>query len=1314
MRLNSIKLSGFKSFAEPTNFMLPGQLVGVVGPNGCGKSNIMDAVRWVLGESKASELRGESMQDVIFNGTTTRKPSSRASVELVFDNADHRAGGQWGQFGEIAVKRVLTRDGNSSYFINNQPVRRRDVQDVFLGTGLGPRAYAIIGQGTISRIIESKPEELRLFLEEAAGVSKYKERRRETENRLSDTRENLTRVEDILRELNANLDKLEKQAEVAKKYNTLNADVTLKQHQLWFLRRSESEADQAKVNADAQGAVNALESRMADLRAIESELETVRQAHYAAGDQVNQAQGQLYEASTEVGRLEAEIRFVVEGRQRVEQRLLTLKEQMAQWATRRDDAQQEIENLLELALMGEEKTELLAAQVEDQAQQLPDLEEALRLAQKNANEQRASVAQVQQQIQVLAAEQRNIEEQSRQLGTRQERLSTDRNALETPDETRLLNLQAQLEQAQEAASVNDARLQELQNSVPQLDDNRRTQQQAVNTESAKLADLSARLEALKALQEKVKTDGKLQPWLARHGLDHLQGLWSRIHIEQGWENALEGALRERLGALEVSRLDLVRAFGNDAPPAKLSFYSPPLAAAPDKESVLPRLSDLLRVNDAGQRAVMTDWLQGCLTAASIEEALAQRDKLQPGQTIYVKSGHAVSQYSVSFYAQDSEQAGLLARAQEIENLEKQLRAQVLINDETRTALVRAEAAYADASQRLGMARREAAESQNRAHELQVETLRLSQQAEQARARSAQLEGDLAEVEAQLEDLQERRVTAEGRFEELDMQLADTQERHAQLDERVIEAERKLTECREQQRSLERQAQEATFTLRSLDARKAELSRAIDTATQQSSAIEAEAQRAHEELARLSDAAAQGGLQSALAVKLEREQRLSAQRSEYDDLTAKLRASDERRLQLERELDPLRQRITEFQLKEQAARIGFEQYTQMLTDAQADLALVAQSITDGNVRLSGLQSEIDRLNRDIAALGAVNLAALDELAVASERKNFLDAQSADLNEAMSTLEDAIKKIDGETRELLSGTFNTVNEHFGKMFPELFGGGNARLVITGEEILDSGVQVIAQPPGKKNQTIHLLSGGEKALTAIALVFAIFQLNPAPFCLLDEVDAPLDDANTERYAKLVSSMSKGTQFLFISHNKIAMEMAEQLIGVTMQEQGVSRIVAVDMDAAVSRITQAVKNQEHILVYGDYDVDGTTAVALVYEFLKGFYPHVDFYIPDRYKEGYGISERGVRFAAENGFSLVIALDCGIKAMDKVELATQLGVDFIICDHHTPGDELPQAVAVLDPKRQDCPYPYKELSGCGVGFKLIQAYAKPRHLEGT
>ena len=834
------------------------------------------------------------------------------------------------------------------------------------------------------------------------------------------------------------------------------------------------------------------------------------------------------------------------------------------------DAQIEIESLAEQAVMAEDQSLTLAAQVEDQAQTLPDLEEALRLAQAKANEQRASVGQVQQQIQVLAADQRNTEEQSRQLNQRRERLTVDRNALAAPDEQRLLSLRAQLAQAEEAASEASGRLHELQEQVPQLDDERRSRQQAVNTESARRADLAAKVEALKALQEKVKTDGKLKPWLTKHGLDGLQGLWSRIHVEPGWENALESALRERLSALEVSRLDMVRAFASDAPPAKLSFFSPPAAGVASNRKGLPTgcqpLADLLRLNDAGLSALLGAWLQGCYTAPSLEDAMAWRDQLQAGEVLFVQSGHAITLHSVSFYAPDSEQAGLLARAQDIENFEKQLKAQVLISDESRTGLVRAEASYADASARLITARREATESQSRAHEVQVETLRLSQLAEQTRARSAQIAGDMAEIDALLEDLQERRLTAEGRFEELDMQLADSQERHAQLDDRVIEGQRKLSECREQQRTLERQAQEAAFAQRSLESRRAELNRAIETAGQQATSLAAEEQRAQDELLRLNDAAAQGGLQDALNMKLEREKTLASRRSEYDDLTAKLRASDERRLSFERELDPLRQRITDLQLKEQASRLGVEQYTQLLADAQAELEAVALSIETGAVRLSGLQGEIDRLNREISALGAVNLAALDELATARERKTFLDAQTADLTEAMNTLEDAIRKIDAETRELLGGTFKIVNEHFSRMFPELFGGGNARLVMTGDEILDAGVQVLAQPPGKKNQTIHLLSGGEKALTAIALVFAIFQLNPAPFCLLDEVDAPLDDANTERYAKLVSSMGKETQFLFISHNKIAMEMAEQLIGVTMQEQGVSRIVAVDMESAVS----------------------------------------------------------------------------------------------------------------------------------------------------
>jgi chromosome segregation protein len=847
-----------------------------------------------------------------------------------------------------------------------------------------------------------------------------------------------------------------------------------------------------------------------------------------------------------------------------------LQAQSTEWSEKQIQALAELEALAEQALQAEDQAITLAAQVEDQAQALPDLEEVMRQAQAKANEQRGSVVQVQQQIQVLAADQRNIEDQTRQLSTRRERLLADRNALDAPDEQGLVQLKSQLAQADTLAKLCNTTLQELEEQTPRLDQERRDQQQSVNNESAKLADLTAKIEALKSLQEKVKTDGKLKPWLNKHGLDQLQGLWSKMHMEPGWENAMESALREKLSSLQVSRLDMVKAFSSDAPPAKLSFYSPPNATQTSARKGLPAacrpLSDLLRLSDAGLSALLTDWLQGYFTAPSLDDAMAWRDQLQGAECFVVQTGHTVGKHSVSFYAPDSEQAGLLARAQDIENFEKQLRAQTLIAEETRSSSVRAEAAYSDAAQRLVLARQEASEAQSKAHELQVETLRLSQWAEQTRARTEQIATDMAEIDHHVEELQERRITAEARFEELDMQLADSQERHAQLDERVIEAERKLSECREQQRTLERLAQEATFSQRSLEARRSELQRGLETAVQQIKSIADEQERAKEELSRLTDAAAQAGLQNALAMKMEREQVLGAKRSEYDDLTARLRASDERRMSFERELDPMRQRITELQLKEQASRLGLEQYTQLLLDAEADLEALAKSIEEGHVRLTGLQSEIDRLNREIVALGAVNLAALEELTTSRERKAFLDAQTADLTEAMTTLEDAIKKIDAETRDLLAGTFKIVNEHFGRMFPELFGGGSARLVMTGDEILDSGVQVMAQPPGQKNQTIHLLSGGQKALTAIALVFAIFQLNPAPFCLLDEVDAPLDDANTERYAKLVKSMGKETQFLFISHNKIAMEMAEQLIGVTMQEQGVSRIVAVDMEAAVA----------------------------------------------------------------------------------------------------------------------------------------------------
>jgi chromosome segregation protein len=952
---------------------------------------------------------------------------------------------------------------------------------------------------------------------------------------------------------------------VAAQYRGLQEQGTLKLHQLWFLKHRDAASEQERVKKEVLAATNALEERMAELRHGEAELEHIRQAHYAASDELHAAQGSLAEASLEVSRLEERIRYVVEGRQRIESRLLELKTQSEQWGERQTQAQDELEQIAEQIAAADEQSEILAAQAEEQAANLPNVEDAVRAAQAKSNEQRNVVASVQQQIQVLAAESRNIDDQRRQLNARRDRLDAEHRQLAAPDMQRLEELKGQFAVAEEAHMVTDARLHELTEQVPVLDEDRRARQEQVNTESGKQSDISARLEALRALQEKVQTEGKLKPWLAKHGLDGLPGLWTKIHIEPGWETALESALRERINALEVGRVETVRAFATDAPPAKLAFYTPPQAAIANTHQTLPRLSDLLRLGDAGLKALLNDWLEGVYTAGDIDEALASRSKLTHGEVIMTREGHAVSQFAVAFYAPDSEQAGMLARAQEIENLERQAKAQLLITEEARSAMVRADAAYTDASQRLVLARREAAEAQTKAHQLQVELLRLTQQAEQTSSRRAQLDTELAEVDAQLEELNERRATGEAKFEELDMQLANTQERHAELEEGVINAERKLSEAREQLRSLERQAQEAQFSSRALAARRGELQRSIETAVQQVAANEQSASQLQEELTVLTDAAAQAGLQEALAVKVEREAALGAKRSEYDDLTLRLRRADEQRMAHEQSLQPLRDRITKLQLEEQAAQLGGAQFLEQLTAAQVDMEALAKNIEDNGVKLYGLQGEIDRINRDINALGAVNLAALDELTSARERKTFLDAQSADLNEAITTLENAIHKIDLETRDLLGTTFKQVNDHFGRMFPSLFGGGNAKLVMTGDEILDAGVQVMAQPPGKKNSTIHLLSGGEKALTAIALVFAIFQLNPAPFCLLDEVDAPLDDANTERYAKLVREMSAGTQFLFISHNKIAMEMAEQLIGVTMQEQGVSRIVAVDMEAAI-----------------------------------------------------------------------------------------------------------------------------------------------------
>ena len=1173
MQLKSIKLSGFKSFVDPTHFEMPGQLIGVVGPNGCGKSNIIDAVRWVLGESRASELRGESMQDVIFNGSGLRKPSGRASVELIFDNADGRAQGQWSAFTELAVKRVLTRDGNSSYYVNNQVVRRKDIQDIFLGTGMGPRGYAIIGQGTINRILEAKPEELRVFLEEAAGVSKYKERRKETASRLEDTRENLVRVEDILRELDQQLTRLEKQATVAERHAELSTEMKSQQQLLWFVRQTESGKEQERhANGIRETQVN-LEEQTAKLRHAETELETMRTQQYALQDKVSEAQGDLYQTNSDVSQVESQIHYVQEARQRLQQQTQDLHAQLQRWTVQETDAAQAQRTAEHELSIASEKEQSLLVDLNGIKDQMPGHEEAYQVSARTLNEARESLATIEQRLASLGERTRAIVAQLEELKGREARLNGELAGMRKPDAEALQMALDRHSMAQRKVEESRQRAGEAQQRVPAADEARNTAQQQIQVANQDLAQTEAKLTALTALQASVQAQGKIGPWLESKGLKESKRLWQELKVESGWEAALESVLRERLAAVTAKNVQETLALANDAPPSRLAILlteeiSPAHTAVP--ADFTPLLS---RVQSAGAprvSAALQEWLDNIYIADSLEDALHRREKLPAGGALVTQQGHLVSRVGVQLYAADSEQAGMLARAQEMEGLEKQLRAQRLIQSELQGELDQCIANYQAAHQTAEQTRINAEHAVQEAHGFEVERMQLTQAEEQYSQRAAQIQGELTELSGQMEQLAITHEQSSSELLQSEESKQGLQEGLAVAQEKLELATQERDRLRESLRVAEMSAQEAAFATRSLQQRIADLQRDQSTARTQIMEIQDKHALAEQELETLSDEEAQDKLQGLLLARSAREAALANARTEQDALLHQLREADEARMQIERSLQPMRDKVVDLQLREQAARLNFEQFATLLSDAEADLiALEANFSVD--LKVGALQTEVNRLSAEIQSLGPVNMAALDELSSSRERKQFLDAQSADLNEAMQTLTDAIAKIDAETRDLLQGTFDQVNMHFGKLFPELFGGGHAELVMTGEEILDAGVQVMAQPPGKKNSSIYLLSGGEKALTAIALVFSLFLLNPAPFCLLDEVDAPLDDANTLRYAQLVAKMSDKTQFLFISHNKITMEIAHQLIGVTMQEQGVSRIVAVDISSAVSMVEAA-----------------------------------------------------------------------------------------------------------------------------------------------
>jgi len=1164
MRLTKLKLAGFKSFVDPTSVALPGQLVGVVGPNGCGKSNIMDAVRWVLGESKASELRGESMQDVIFNGSTNRKPVSRASVELIFDNSMGRAMGQWSQYAELSVKRLLTRNGQSDYFINNLKVRRKDITDLFLGTGLGPRAYAIIGQGMISRIIEAKPDDLRVFLEEAAGVSRYKERRKETEGRLADTRENLTRVEDIRLELASQMERLEVQAEVARKYHAFNDQLVMKQQLLWLVKRNEAEAERQRVALEVARATTELEGHSATLRDTESRLETAREAHFAAGDGLHQAQSDMYAANAEVARLEAEIRHRKESQRQLESRLGQLEGELAHWSEMAEKLATDREHWEELRELSAMRVEQAETKLEMQQESSPEAEARYAQVQEELAVLKERLGRGEQLLQVELTHKSHAQRSLQAIALRRDKLREEIAALTPPDDGELAEKEEELAMFREELAMEEQNLADLQQALPQLEQARQTAQNEMQQASREVAGAEARRAALEQMQARVQQSGKLPEWLKRHGLEGASPFWKHIQVEAGWEVAVESVLRERLNAVPLADAERMNAWLNDRPGAKVSVVLPASGASQSvSESASGGLATKVRCDRLDLAGALLEWLHGAVPATDLGEALKRRGELAAGQVLVTRDGDLITASSLTFFAPDKAEHGLLERQREIDELVAGLaerHAQVAVAQERLSEI---EGQLADKQGALQQARRGVADWQQRIHNLQMETLRLAQAVERfedEKQRLVEQQTDLAEEE---EGEREREMSADEKIEGIREGINKIHVLMSSTRTRQEEAEQEVREARERQQAVERELREAQFSHKECESKLQDIFGQLATAQRQLQRIEAD----QAECQRLAEdrpaEVLEEQLQAALTDRQDKEHALTACRDALEEATNTLRTLEEIRLKGEQALEPLRTRIGELKLKEQAAALNAEQLAEQLLEAGADEAALAPEI--GNARPSVLQGEITRLQHAITDLGPVNLAALQELETAKERKGYLDSQAADLTEAMETLENAIRRIDKETRDLLQHTFDTVNSHFGQLFPELFGGGRAELVMTGEEILDAGVQVIAQPPGKKNSTIHLLSGGEKALTAIALVFSMFQLNPAPFCLLDEVDAPLDDTNTERFCGMVQKMSGQTQFLFISHNKIAMEMAEQLVGVTMQESGVSRVVEVDIEEAL-----------------------------------------------------------------------------------------------------------------------------------------------------
>ena len=1155
MRLTHIKLSGFKSFTDPTTIHVPGQLVAVIGPNGCGKSNVIDAVRWVLGEASAKQLRGESMQDVIFNGAATRRPAPRASVELVFDNSDHSLQWAWGQYAEVSIKRQLTRQGESTYFINNQTVRRRDITDLFLGTGVGARGYAVIEQGMISRIIEARPEELRAYIEEAAGVSKYKERRKETEGRLKDTREHLQRLGDLQNELARQVEKLEKQAETAERYKSLTAQLNQQQDLLDYAQWQQSLAAADKATAQHQSLQAQQDETAAQVQALNDEvhaLQTAEQSQQQAVHELSNKRGVLRE---QIARLEEQIRHQQNLHQRIERDKQAAQAQMQ----RIHQEQQQIRvQLEENELQAEEKqTELAewAMQVAEHEERLPELEEAqatlnaaFQTQQDEANRIRRELALKQQQ---LAHAEQTVAKHEERKG----RLKQENQALNLPDE-------AETAAAQEAAALLQSQQEHYEEQIIAAEDALHTAREVFQTTSNRFQSLKQQHITLQAQQQALSQILSQQQEAADfwQATDHTAApqLWQHITAPAEWQHALSVLLAERLHARAVP--------SGFFPPAPLpqgqaAWLSDDLSGGIKKSLPVQALLNQIQAQPPFQTA-LHHWLDGVLCAPDLSYALAHQSDLGAHQIWLTPEGHQVDKVSVLLYAKPAQESLIAQKARldgiasELENLAPELSAAEAAFKQAEAAVRSSEVQHKNLMQQQQQHTRQYSQAQQRAAELLARTNQGQIRREHIERELAQLAEEQTVLQHTSDGLADDIVTLQEAAAELEHQQQTAAHSRQEQQGRLKQAQLALLEANRQyglaevavhklnQQKQNYQQQIAQLEQQTFDwqERQQELALAYETEFQND--------EQHIKLEELSEA-----VQTLDEEYIVVQERLAQIQEQGREQYAKVQT-------LQTQLPQLQAATQTALLQQQEALINAKRYYQNLTERAADLdALEVLAKESPKV----LNSSIGSLTQQIEAIGAVNLAALQELEEARERDGYYRSQSEDVQAAITLLEEAIAQIDDKTKERFKETFDAVNGKVQTFFPTLFGGGEATLKMIGDDLLTAGVSIMARPPGKKNSTIHLLSGGEKALTAMSLVFALFSLNPAPFCLLDEVDAPLDDANTSRFCNLVKEMSAQTQFLYISHNRLTMEMAEQLVGVTMQEKGVSRVVAVDIKQAL-----------------------------------------------------------------------------------------------------------------------------------------------------